>query len=103
MYAMIHYFICKIHDCFKTRHALAEGWSIPGFFKLLLSGKLVCLCLCVCVCVSVCVCVCVLVCARACVHVCVHVCVRECVHVCLPLPSRLLKTTGRMWHDMDSI
>ena len=31
---------------------LAEGWSAPGFLKLLLSVKSLCLHVCVCVCVS---------------------------------------------------
>ena len=49
---------------------------MPGFLKLLLSGKFVAVCACVCVhtCVWVCVCVCV--------HTCVWVCVCACVRVC---------------------
>ena len=54
------------------------GWHVPDFLKLLLCGKLVCVCVCVCVC--------------ACVRACVHVCVRACVCVY----PRLLIISGVM-------
>ena len=43
---------------------------------------------------SVCVCV---------YSVCVFVCVCACVRACVCVPSRLLITSGMMWHYMDHI
>ena len=60
--------------CFQTRHT-------SGLLKLLLSRKLVSICVFVCVCICVCVCVCTSVCVYVCVCVCVCVCL--CVSVCV--------------------
>ena len=74
---------------------LAKSWYLPGFLKLLLSAKL--LCICVCVCVHVCVCVCVCVCL--CVCVCVRACVRACVRVCNLLVVQLCRNIV-LWYQL---
>ena len=67
--------------------------GVPGFLKLLLSWKSVCVCICVCVFVCVYLCVCVFVCVCVCVFV---------YFVCVSAP-KLLITRSVMWHDMNSI
>ena len=70
------FFLNFLFEVIKVSYA--SLW--PGFLKMLLFRKS--LCVCVCVCVSVCLCVCLCVCMSVCVHVHMFVCM-FCVCVCV--------------------